>query len=72
MPKRKFEKLLQAILRDDLAAEPSYYIRRVETLEEAGVATEEDRGLVVTMSDGSEYQIKIIASRDPGAEAWAS
>ena len=69
MPTQKFEKLLQGILRDDLAAESSYYRRSVEPLEEAGVATEE-RGLVITMSDGSEYQIKIVASRGTGAEAW--
>ena len=37
MPESKFEKLLQAILRDVLAAEPSYYIRRVQTFEEAAV-----------------------------------
>ena len=63
MTERKFEKLLQAILRDDLAAEPSYYVRRVQTFEEAGVPIE-DRGLVVTMADGSEYQITIVESRE--------
>ena len=41
---------------DDLAAEPSYYITRVQTFEEARVLAE-DRGLVVTMFDGSEYQV---------------
>ena len=71
MPERKFEKLLQVILRDDLAAEPSYYVSRVQTFEEAGVPTE-DRGLVVTMVDGSEYRIAIVQGRGTGAEEWGS
>ena len=71
MTERKFEKLLQAILRDDLAAEPSYYISRVQTFEEAGASTE-DRGLVVRMDDGSEYRIAIVESRGTGADARGS
>lgn len=62
MPEKKFQDLLQAILRDDLEVEPRYYITGVQTFEEAGIPTE-DRGLVVTMSDGSEYQITIVKSR---------
>ncbi len=62
MPEKKFQDLLQAILRDDLEVEPQYYISSVRTFEEAGVSTE-DRGLVVTMSDGSEYQLKIVRSQ---------
>jgi hypothetical protein len=58
----KFQNLLQAILHDDLEVEPQYYIKSVRTFEEAGVPSE-DRGLVVTMSDGSEYQIIIVKSR---------
>ncbi len=69
MPEKRFQDLLEAILRDDLAAEPSYYIVRVQTFEEAGVPIE-DRGLVVTMSDGSEYQVTISESRDTAANAW--
>jgi hypothetical protein len=69
LPEKKFQDLLQAILRDDLAAEPSYYITRVQTFEEAGVATE-DGGLVVTVSDGSEYQVTIAESRGTEAGAW--
>ena len=42
---------------------------RVQTFEEARVLTE-DRGLVVTMSDGSEYQVTIAASWGVGADAW--
>jgi hypothetical protein len=64
LTERKFEKLLQAILRDVLAAEPSSYIRRVQTFEEAGVPIE-DRGLEVTMAGDSEYQIPIAESRGP-------
>ena len=48
-------------LRDDLDVEPSYYIANVRTFEEAGVPTEK-KGLVVTMSDGSEYQVTIAES----------
>ena len=62
MPEQRFQELLQAILRDDLEVEPRYYITSVRTFEEAGVPTE-DRGLVVTMSDGSEYQLIIVKSR---------
>ena len=71
MPEKKLQDLLQAILRDDLEVEPSYYIAKVRTFEEAGVPIE-DRGLVVTMADGSEYQITIVESRGTGADAWGS
>jgi hypothetical protein len=63
LPERRFQELLQAILRDDLEVEPHYYITSVRTFEEAGVPTEDTRGLVVTMSDGSEFQITIVRSR---------
>ena len=59
----KFQDLLLTILHDDLEVEPRYYISSVRTFEEAGVRSE-DRGLVVTMSDGSEYQITIVKSRE--------
>jgi hypothetical protein len=62
LPEKKFQDLLQTILRDDLEVEPRYYITSVQTFEEAGVPSE-DRGLVVTMSDGSEYQLTIVKSR---------
>ena len=61
MPEKNFQDLLQTILRDDLEVEPRYYITSVQTFEEAGVPSE-DRGLVVTMSDGSEYQLTIVKS----------
>ena len=62
MPEKKLQDLLQTILRDDLEVEPRYYITSVRTFEEAGVPAE-DRGLLVTMSDGSEYRITIVKSR---------
>ena len=62
MPEKRFQDLLQSILRDALAVEPRYYITDVRTFEEAGVSSE-DKGLVVTMSDGSEYQLTIVRSR---------
>ena len=62
LPEKKLQDLLQAILRDDLEVEPSYYIAKVRTFEEAGVPTEK-RGLVVTMSDGSEYRVTIAKSQ---------
>jgi hypothetical protein len=49
LPEKKFQDLLQGILRDD-TAEPSHYRTRVQTFEEAGVLIK-DRGLVMTMSD---------------------
>ncbi len=62
MPEKKLQDLLQTILRDDLEVEPRYYITSVRTFEEAGAPTE-DRGLLVAMSDGSEYRITIVKSR---------
>jgi hypothetical protein len=63
VPEKKLQDLLQTILRDDLEVEPRYYITSVRTFEEAGVPTEDRRGLLVTMSDGSEYRITIVKSR---------
>jgi len=62
LPEKKLQDLLQVILRDDLVVEPQYYITDVRTFEEAGVHSKE-RGLVVTMSDGSEYLLTIVKSR---------
>ena len=59
----KFQDLLLTILHDDLEVEPRYYISSVRTFEEAEIPSE-DRGLVVTMSDGSEYQITVVKSRE--------
>src|SRR5829696_6714540 len=62
MPEKKLQDLLQVILRDDLVVEPQYYITEVKTFEEAGVPSEQ-RGIVVTMSDGSEFEITIVRRR---------
>ncbi len=67
MPEKKLQDLLQAILRDDLVVEPQYYITDVRTFEETGEPSEE-RGLVVTMSDGSEFQITIVRRAATGFE----
>jgi hypothetical protein len=55
-------------LRDDLVVEPQYYITDVRTFEQAGVPSEE-RGLIVTMSDGSEFQITIVRRAATGSES---
>jgi len=62
LPEKKLQDLLQTILCDDLEVEPRYYITSVRTFEEAGVPGE-DRGLVITMADGSEFRITIVRSR---------
>ena len=68
MPEKKLQDLLQVILRDDLEVEPHYYITDVRTFQEAGVPSEE-RGLVVTMSDGSEFQITIARTSATGFQS---
>jgi len=62
MPEKKLQDLLLVILRDDRVVEPQYYITEVRTFEEAGVPSEQ-RGLVATMSDGSEFEITIVRRR---------
>lgn len=47
--------LLATILDEDLA-------RRACTFEDAGIMTT-DRGLVLTMADGTEFQVTIVRSR---------
>jgi hypothetical protein len=37
-------------------------IRRIETFEEAGILTR-DAGLIVMMTDGSEFQVTVVRSR---------
>ena len=68
MPEKKLQDLLQVILRDDLEVEPQYYITDVRTFQEAGVPSEE-RGLVVTMSDSSEFQITIARTSATGFQS---
>jgi hypothetical protein len=54
--RRRSSRISYKLSCDDLAAEASYYISSVQTFEEVTVLTE-DRGLVVTMSHGSEYKL---------------
>jgi len=61
MTTKRFESLLAtAIEQTDEMRERT--IRRIETYEEAGVLTT-DPGLVVTMDDGTEFQLTIVLSR---------
>jgi len=53
------ETMLYEMLQDDGAAPE---VARVQTNEEAGVLTD-NRGLVVRMTDGSEFQVTIVQSR---------
>jgi len=59
MDNKELTAALQEAL-DDLDVEDE--IRRVETFEEVGMLTN-DAGLVITMQDGSEFQVTIVQSR---------
>jgi len=59
MDNKELTAALQEAL-DDLDVEDE--IRRVETFEEVGMLTN-DTGLVITMQDGSEFQLTIVQSR---------
>ena len=70
MTERGFEACLQAILSGECELNESFDpdgVRGVATFEEAGMLTK-NRGLVVKMDDGAEYQITIVQSR-PGRAA---
>ena len=54
----EMENMLSELLNDDAEEE----VRRVRTFEEEGLLTE-NRGLVLRMVDGSEFQITIVKSR---------
>ena len=70
MNERGFEELLHQIL-DEFAdehpsqelgyADDEYQIARTETFEEAGVLTR-NRGLIVGMRDGAEFQVTVVRS----------
>ena len=65
MDEKGFAACLQAILADGLDVNESFDpdgIRHVETFRDAGVLTM-NAGLVVTMDDGTEFQITIVRSR---------
>ncbi|MGH9867089.1 MAG: hypothetical protein ACREAA_02850 [Candidatus Polarisedimenticolia bacterium] len=47
---------------DNAAEEHEAPVRSVQTFEEVGMLTR-DAGLVVTMTDGTEYQVTVVQSR---------
>jgi hypothetical protein len=51
---------MQDTLRE--ALEEADNVRRIETFEEAGVLTR-NAGLVIRMTDGSEFQVTVVRSR---------
>ena len=65
MDEKGFEACLQAVLHGELDVNESFDpdgVEGVATFEDAGIMTM-NRGLVVTMDDGAEYQITIVRSR---------
>ena len=65
MTEKGFEACLQAVLNGELELNESFDpdgVSGVATFEDAGILTR-NRGLVVTMDNGEEYQIKIVQSR---------
>jgi hypothetical protein len=65
MNEKGFAACLKGVLFDDLDVNESFDpdgIANVTTFEEAGVLTM-NAGLVVTLDDGSEYQITVVRSR---------
>ena len=57
---RAFAELLREVL--DESGNDAQAFRRIETFEEAGILTL-NAGLVVELTDGTEYQITIVRSR---------
>ena len=65
MTENGFTECLKAVLADDLDVNESFDpdgIREVETFKDAEIMTT-NAGLVVTMDDGTEFQITIVRSR---------
>ncbi len=65
MTENGFTECLKAVLTDDLDVNESFDpdgIREVETFKDAEIMTT-NAGLVVTMDDGTEFQITIVLSR---------
>lgn len=58
----QFVDRLQGLLDGDFTDEEAFPHVRTSTFDAAGVMTSND-GLVVTLSDGSEYQITVVRSR---------
>ena len=65
MTEKGFEACLRAVLNGECELVESFDpdgVQGVATYEEAGVLTR-NRGLVVTMDDGTEYQVTVVRSR---------
>ena len=68
MDEREFEHALMATISEasvDYKSDEALdieQVRRVQTFEEAGILTR-NRGLVVTMTDGTEFQITVVQSK---------
>jgi len=57
------EQAILELLLDDPMKEPDDFgVSRIRTFEQAGIMTR-NAGLIVTMSDGTEYQITIVQCR---------
>ena len=65
MTEKGFEACLRAVLDGELELNEAFDpdgIQGVATFEDAGILTR-NRGLVVTMDDGTEYQVTVVRSR---------
>ena len=65
MTEQGFTNCLKAVLADGLDVNESFDpdgIRHVETFRDAGVLTM-NAGLVITLDDGSEFQVAVVRSR---------
>ena len=65
MDEKGFEACLQAILTGELDVNESFDpdgVRKVASFEDVGMLTR-NRGLVVTMDDGAEFQVTVVRSR---------
>ena len=65
MTEKGFEACLQAVLNGECELNESFDpdgVQGVATFEDAGIMTR-NRGLVVTMDDGEEFQVTIVRSR---------
>lgn len=65
MNESEFAECLKAVLADGLNVNESFDpagIRRVETFGDAGILTM-NKGLVVAMDDGTEFQLTVVLSR---------
>ena len=70
MTERQMKSLLMDLLEDDEVVDDysGHKVMRVRDFQDAGLLTR-NKGLVVKMVDGSEFQITIVQSRRPEGEA---